>query len=72
MPKRKLRIAKHDADGALLGVCIRCNTAFEAPHGSKGPARQIDIAKQFESHKCKPMDSSQNALRVVRESTEGK
>jgi hypothetical protein len=27
---------------------------------------------QFEAHKCKPVDSSQNALRIVRESTEGK
>lgn len=72
MAKRKLRIVKHDADGALLGVCIRCNTAFEAPHDSKGPARQIDIAEQFDGHKCKPLDSSRNALRIVRESTEGK
>jgi len=26
----------------------------------------------FEAHKCKPLDSSQNALRVVREVTENK
>jgi hypothetical protein len=72
MPKRKLRIVKHDAGGALLGACIRCNKTFEAPRAVVGPARQLDIAKQFDAHSCKPVDSSQNALRIVRESTEGK
>jgi hypothetical protein len=27
---------------------------------------------QFDAHKCKLIDSSQNALRIVREATEGK
>jgi inhibitor of KinA sporulation pathway (predicted exonuclease) len=30
------------------------------------------IGDQFDAHKCKPIDSSQNALRIVREATDGK
>jgi hypothetical protein len=33
---------------------------------------QSAIQEQFNAHKCKPMDSSQNALRIVREATENK
>jgi hypothetical protein len=57
MAKRKLRIVKQG-----LGICERCNAQFSDP----------DIQVQFDAHKCKPLDSSQNALRIVRESTEGK
>ena len=45
-----------------MGVCLRCNTQFKG----------ADMETQFGAHKCKPMDSSQNALRIVRESKEGK
>ena len=57
MPKRKLRIVKQG-----LGVCERCSAQF----------KDADIQAQFDAHKCKPTDSSQNALRIVREATEGK
>ena len=30
------------------------------------------VQEQFDAHKCEPLDSSQNALRIVREATEGK
>jgi tRNA(Ile2) C34 agmatinyltransferase TiaS len=60
MQKRKLRIVKQTPPA--IGVCERCNAQF------KGDG----IQAQFDAHKCKPMDSSQNALRIVRESTEGK
>jgi hypothetical protein len=60
MPKRKLRIVKQTHPA--LGICERCNTQFKGN----------DIQAQFDAHKCKPMDSSQNALRIVRESTEGR
>ena len=33
---------------------------------------QSAIQEQFNAHKCKLVDSSQNALRIVRKSTEGK
>jgi len=57
MPTRKLRIVKQG-----LGICERCNAQFNG----------ADIQAEFDTHKCKPLDSSQNALRVVREATEGK
>jgi len=57
MPKRTLRIVKQG-----LGICERCNAQF----------KDSDIQAQFDAHKCKPVDSSQNALRIVREATEDK
>jgi hypothetical protein len=58
MQSRNLRIVKKG-----LGVCERCNLRFE---GDTKP----EIKSQFDNHKCKPVDSSQNALRIVREATE--
>jgi hypothetical protein len=63
MHKRKLRIVKQSPPA--IGVCERGNAQFKSPS-------LVDIQAQFNAHKCKLMDSSQNALRIVRESTEGK
>jgi hypothetical protein len=60
MPKRKQRIVKKDLPS--IGVCERYNTQFKG----------TDVQAQFDAHKCKPIDSSQNALRIVREATENK
>jgi ribosomal protein L37AE/L43A len=60
MQKRKLRIVKRSPPA--IGVCERCNAQFK---GS-------DIQAQFDAHKCVLTDSSQNALRIVREATENK
>ena len=60
MPKRKLRIVKQTP--SAIGMCERCNAQFKDPN----------IQAQFDAHECKPIDSSQNALRIVREATEGK
>ena len=35
-------------------------------------AAEQEIRQRFETHNCKPMDSSQNALQIVKEATEGK
>jgi hypothetical protein len=69
MQKRKLRIVKRTP--VALGICERCNSQF---HSSKTAEAnpEADMQSQFDAHKCKPMDSSQNALRIVRESTEDK
>ncbi len=66
MPVRRLRIVKRTPIAA--GVCERCGTEF----GSRlsGQDADTEIRTAFESHKCKALDSSQNALRVVREATE--
>jgi hypothetical protein len=66
MAKRKLRIVKQGPP--TTGICERCNAQFK----SSLPNGDSDITLQFRMHKCKLIDSSQNALRIVRESTEGK
>jgi len=62
MPKRKLRFVK----GTLpaIGICERCNSQFKSSKPSQADAEQ-EITAAFIAHKCKPMDSSQNALRIV-------
>jgi hypothetical protein len=67
MPARRLRIVKKSPPPAI-GLCERCNAQFK----SNVPNSTAEIKALFLVHKCKPMDSSQNALRIVRESTEGK
>jgi hypothetical protein len=61
MPKRKLRIVQRNP---ALAVCERCSSQF------RGSDSEIQAA--FDSHPCKLTDSSQNAIRIVREATEGK
>jgi hypothetical protein len=69
MPKRKLRIVKQTPPA--IGVCERCNNQFKSDKRSWREA-DAEIVQAFADHKCKPMDSSQNALRIVKEATEGK
>lgn len=70
MPKRNLRIVKRVRNVPVLGICEGCNAQFRGD--PKMGNAQSAIQEQFNSHKCKLIDSSQNALRIVRESTEGK
>jgi hypothetical protein len=58
--QRKLRIVKPTPPA--IAICERCNAQFKG----------ADLEAQFDAHKCKPIDSSQNALRIVREATENK
>jgi len=64
MAKRRLRIVRR-TQGEVLGICERCNTRFAADSD-----KAVEAA--FNAHPCKPIDSSQNALRIVREATEDK
>jgi hypothetical protein len=61
LPKRQLRIVIGTNGMAVFGVCERCNAQF------KGEG----IQEQFDAHKGQPVDSSQNALQNLRESTQG-
>jgi len=74
MAKRNLRVVKWLGTVPAVGVCTFCSTTFKVPLDSL--KRTIDaqesLRKQFAEHTCKRLDSSQNALRVVRESTEDK
>ena len=69
MQKRKLRIVKEAGGIPLLGICERCNLQFPADPHKLGEAKATILAR-FDAHSCKLVDSSQNALRIVRESTE--
>jgi len=62
MQKRQLRIVQRSEGVAVLGICLRCNAQFKG----------ADMEALFDAHQCKPLDSSQTALRIVREATEGK
>jgi hypothetical protein len=70
MPKRKLRIVKR-APLPVIGVCEACDQQFKSSAPMLNKA-EWQLSQVFAHHKCKPVDSSQNALRIVRESTEGK
>jgi hypothetical protein len=69
MPKRKLRFVKRDPPS--IGVCEHCNAQFKSNNTVEAHA-ELEIIDLFDAHKCEPLDSSQDALRIVRESTEGK
>jgi len=70
MPKRNLRIVKRVRNVPVLGICECCNAQFSG-NPNMGNA-QSAIQEQFNAHKCNAIDSSQNALRIVREATESK
>jgi hypothetical protein len=74
MPRRKLRLVERTKEIPILGVCERCNAQFPAdPCELDDFAKaQINIQEQFDSHTCKPADSSQNAPRIIREARENK
>jgi hypothetical protein len=74
MPKRELRIVKRIGQAPYLGVCLHCNQQFRVTYGKEFTVEDATrvVQEQFEAHKCEPVDSSQNSLRIVREATEGK
>jgi hypothetical protein len=72
MSKRKFRIVKRENNIPLLGVCEFCNAEFAADPETMGRPRDAHacIQKQFIAHKCKRLDASQNAVRIVSEGAE--
>jgi hypothetical protein len=64
MPKRNLRIVTQDVP--IIGICEACNTQFKSFDVDE--AERV-VKAQFDAHQCKPLDDSQNALRIVREGT---
>jgi hypothetical protein len=72
--RRNLRVVKWIGSAHAMGICMYCETSFSVPPESlkRTSDAQASLHKQFTEHKCTRLDSSQNALRVVRESTEGK
>jgi hypothetical protein len=74
MPSRTLRVVKWVGTTPAVGVCAFCSQQFKVPMSflNRTTDAQASLQQQFDAHKCKPIDSSQNALRVVREATEDK
>jgi len=71
MEKRNLRVIKWLGTVPAVGVCTHCAANFNVPLNSHKRTSDApeSLRKQFAEHKCKPMDSSQNALRIVHEAT---
>ncbi len=67
MRSQSVRLRPRELSGRSIEATTR-DTPTAARCANRG--RQMSTA-QF-AHKCKLMDSSQNALRIVRESTRGK
>jgi hypothetical protein len=59
MPKRSLRIVKRTP--IALGICEACNMEFHSKQPVEDNA-EIDMKIQFNKHKCKRLDASQNAV----------
>jgi hypothetical protein len=74
MAKRAIRIVKHYSAVPSIAVCTYCSHQFTIPSTALlGVMDATDnLQEQFEAHKCKLVDSSQNALRIVRAATENK
>jgi hypothetical protein len=69
MHTRKLRLVRFTFP--LTAICEHCNQTFQS-HDEIAEMAERELQALFDVHKCKLVDSSQNALRIVRESTEGK
>ena len=54
-----------------IGICEHCNAQFKFGGTTRTDA-EFQIKSAFAVHKCILLDSSQNALRIVREATDGK
>ena len=73
MAKRKFRVAVFMKGEYLTAVCDKCSATFKVSLADDDiQAATAKAEAQFEKHKCKPLDASQNAVRIVREATEGK
>jgi hypothetical protein len=72
MPKRQMQIVKYIGPSPYLAVCTFCNQQFKIPPDVTITAVEAEarLSSEFAQHKCKRLDESQNALRVVREATE--
>jgi hypothetical protein len=72
MPKRAIRIVKHIGAAPCVAVCTFCSQQFKVstPDLRSVSDATTSLQAQFDAHKCKLIDSSQNALRIVKEATE--
>jgi hypothetical protein len=74
MPKRAIRIVKHIGATPCVAACTQCGQQFKAPTSDIRSVTDAtaSLQSQFDVHKCKPVDSGQDALRTAREAAGGK
>ena len=65
MPRRNLRIVKRFANLPVLGICEHCNSQFSVHPDGQVTEGQPNIENQFDSHECKELDASKNAVGIV-------
>ncbi len=66
--KRKILVVQRGADGKVIsGNCSGCGRLFKFEDTPDGRSQ---VEQAFETHECKRLDDSQNAVRIVREATE--
>jgi hypothetical protein len=70
MPIRRLRIIKI-SPSPVIGICECCISEFKSDK-HPGDDAEKEIAAAFDAHNCELVDSSQNVLRIVPESTDDK
>ena len=72
--KKKLIITCETAGLPLMGVCEACGSRFETNSENRSSLEhaKAQLRYEFDRHECKPLDASQNAVRIVREATENK
>ena|ERR1039458_6577267 len=70
---RKVGISvKYIGPAPYLAVCTSCSQQFKVSPDVTltGLEAETKLQAEFDQHKCKLMDESQNAARIVREATE--
>jgi hypothetical protein len=72
MQKRALRVVEWLGQAPAVAACTHCERTFRVPIDTlKRPLEsQWNLDKKFAEHKCKLLNFSQNALRIVQEATD--
>ncbi len=72
MANREMRIVKYIGPAPFVAVCARCSQQFKVPPDITLTAvdAEAKLQAEFDQHKCKPLDASQTAARIVKEATE--
>ena len=65
------RVAKWPSITPAVGVCTPCSGEPMVPVSAlkRTSDARASLPEQFDAHKCEQLDASQNAVRIVREST---
>ena len=72
--RQNLMVVSEIAGLPFIAVCKACGTRFKTNPENRGSLEHAKehLQYEFDRHKCKPLDVSQNAVRIVSEATENK